>query len=92
MANAAVTGGVCTCKAASMTWFPERGGCACNMAENLMLEYNAVKGTYSCGGCHWVLVANEKCSCPSRYQTYDSLTKTCTSCLDLPNSIYDSNN
>ena len=69
MANAAVTGGVCTCKAASMTWFPERGGCACNMAENLMLEYNAVKGTYSCGGCHWVLVANEKCSCPSRYQT-----------------------
>jgi hypothetical protein len=31
MANAAVVGGICTCQAASMTWHPQRGGCACNM-------------------------------------------------------------
>jgi hypothetical protein len=91
MVNAAVTGGTCTCSAASMTWYPDRGGCGCNMDKNLLLSYSS--GVYSCKSCTWIYTGDPvRCACPYQYQIYDPITNTCTNCKNLPNSAYDSTN
>lgn len=73
-----------------MTWYPNRGGCGCNLADNMMLGYSTSTSTYSCKSCNWIYTSSNKCACPSNYQVLDSLTNTCTDCRNFPNAAYDS--